>query len=87
MEYERYDEYPMINYTALEDALKTAIIFNGNSSVYITGNAKSYISCNDASEVPYIAENVIRIPLETIALATGAYFEEDADFCLLRFDN
>ena len=85
--YERYDEYPMINYTPIEEMLKTTIIFNNNSPIYITGNAKGYINYNDASEIPYISEDTAYVPLETMALATGAYFEEKEGFCLLRFAN
>lgn len=85
--YEYYDEYPMINYSEIEETLKTAIIFNLNSPIYMMGNAKSYINYNDASETPCLINNTAYVPLESFALSTGAYFEENDNFFLLRFDN
>lgn len=87
LKYARYDGYSNLRYTDTEKLLKTAIIFNNNSSVYLAKNAQGYINYNDAAELPYNENGTLYVPLSAVALATGAYFEENKNFCMIRFDN
>lgn len=72
--------------TPYEDAMQTAVIINENSPVIKVNGGKRYVNYDDSTELPYVENGSMYLPVKTVARALGYYFEElaDKDYALMR---